>query len=186
MEGLGKKSNKKYWLLGLGALIIVIIIFVLVRMNGTIVEKGGENKSEETAVLDCQANDISYPFFTQNDGTGKTLNIKAVFSGDELSSIYLKYFMAYSSVAAIESSKAVNHFNVSRSFENDGLAPAAYSSTYNQLDDGLQFSIYASGSEIDERALKYFMLSDMINLSKYSMENVEKVYADGGISCTKE
>ncbi|MBR5647656.1 hypothetical protein IKW73_01805 [Candidatus Saccharibacteria bacterium] len=154
-------------------------------MNGTVTEN---NKEENvvTTTLSCQAENVAYPFFEKNDGTSKTLKITASFSNDELSSIYLKYFMAYDSADAIERSEATNHFHVSRMFENDGLAPAAYTSTYNQLDDGLQFSIYASGSEIDEYALKYFMLGGMINLSKYSMENVEKVYADGGISCAKE
>ena len=110
------------------------------------------------------------------------MKITATFNDGEMSSIALTYKLNYDTAEEIKKSESSNHGALNTLSQDEGLGPDAYEATYSKLKDGLQLSLYATGSEIDSRALKYFML-DSLTSTSYSQEKVAQAYASQGLKC---
>ena len=139
----------------------------------------GTIKAEQ---LVCESEVTLYPLFNYDNSVSKSIKINASFESNELSSISLIYKLNYNSTEEISKSEAINHGALNTLSQNEGLGPDAYGAKYSKLGDGLQLSLYAVKNDIDDRALKYFMLEN-IDSTSYSQEKIAVAYTNKGLKC---
>lgn len=188
-EENNNKSKKKKSNTGIIVCLIVFIIailglilFFLTRGKTTTSGNYPDNVSDESLV--CSGENIDYPFFTYDNAIKKTAEIKALFSNNELKSIALTYSLYYNDVQSITASEAHNHAAMNKSFGEIGLNKAdAYNAKYAKMEDRMQMSLYASGSEIDDTALKYFFIDTNHGETPNTVADVKAVYEEKGLQC---
>ncbi|MBQ2695118.1 hypothetical protein IJG04_00555, partial [Candidatus Saccharibacteria bacterium] len=173
MENNNKKRDKNTWLIVVSILLvcIAVVCLILFLTQGQTTVTGGYDGLEAQEHLVCESKTTTYPLFSYDNSTSKSMKITATFRDDDLNSISLTYKLNYDDAEEIKKSEATNHGALNTTSQDEGLGPDAYEATYSKLKDGLQLSLYATGSEIDSRALKYFML-DSLTSTSYSQEKV--------------
>lgn len=183
MKNNKKKSNTWFIIVGILLILIAVIYLILFFLKGETVITGNYEGTEAQEHLICESNDTTYPLFNYDDSNSKSMKINTIFKNDELSSISLTYKLGYNSVEEIRQSEAFNHATLNTISQNEGLGPDAYNATYSKLKDGLQLSLYATSSDIDDKALKYFMLEDL-NSKPYNQNEIINTYTKQGLKCT--
>lgn len=182
-----KKTTTKT--LGLILVIVAVVGFIIVvllyLMHGNIVTTNNEITSISSRLLSCVSDEVPYPVFTYDNSDKKELKVDLIFAGDRLKTIALNYTLYYGSKEAIMSSEAVNHADMNLSFYGNGLGSDALNAKYTKLSDGLRFSLYAHGVDVNAAIARYFMLSriddndDLPNI----MEWYQKKYEEQGLVC---
>ena len=162
-------------------IVVAVVSLLLFLMHGETTVTGAYEGTEVQENLVCESKITAYPLFSYDHSSSKTLSVNAIFKAHKLTSISLLYKLNYNSQEEIEKSEAVNHGALNLLSQGEGLGPDAFAAKYSKLKDGMQLSLYASGSDINEKALKYFMLSDLT--TPYTQEKVAKVYAGQGLNC---
>ena len=93
------------------------------------------------------------------------------------------YKLDYSDQDTLSFSEARNRAAMNESFRNDGMKPDSLDAKYGIMSDGMQFSIYAKSSDINEKTLKYFMLDSTIKTNQLSKEKLAKLYSNAELNC---
>lgn len=183
-EEIEKSHNSyaKYIIISLGLICVAAVCFIIFFLHGgtTVIENGSEDTTQERLI--CKSTTTAYPLFTYDNSNSKTMDITATFNNDELKSISLIYKLYYNDAELIAKSESVNHGALNTLSQNEGLGPDAFDAKFGKLKDSLQLSLYAAGSDINEKALKYFML-DSLNSKPYTQDKLMKVYTGQGFSC---
>lgn len=179
-----KKSLKTIGIVGTIILCIIILLLVIFFCSGKTTTTGGDKDVTITNRINCTSNTVIYPFFDHDNSEANRpeTKIDVIFKDSVLSSLSLIYKLHYSSADEITVSEAFNHAAMNISFSNKGLGPDALNATYNKLKDNLQFSIYASGSELEDSALEYFMLNPE-DKANYNDEFIANYYINMGMNC---
>lgn len=180
-----KKANLSSWLVltGLMLIMVAIVATILFFLNGQTVITGEFESRKVSETLVCKAKDVAYPIFAFNEADDKLLKINTVFEDENLSSISLMYKLDYSDQDILSFSEARNRAAMNESFRNDGMKPDSLDAKYGIMSDGMQFSIYAKGSNINEEILKYFMLDGVIGINQLTKEKLAELYNNVGFNC---
>lgn len=161
--------------------IILIIIFFL-RGNTTIVN----NKMETTksTALACSSTIVKYPFFTHDNANSRELNIKLLFSNEDLRSVALDYSLFYNNETMATASEAHNHAAMNISYGTNGLGPDALNVKYTILDDRLRTNLFANASDIDIVSARYFLINTETagGLPK-TLTDYQQNYTRQGLDC---
>lgn len=186
MDNNDKKHRRNTWLViaSIVLVCIAVVCLVLFLTQGQTTVTGNYDGTDTQEKIVCESKITAYPLFTYDSSNGKSMKITGTFQDKELKTISLTYKLNYDDTEQVKQSEAANHGALNTLSQNEGLGPDAYEATYSKLKDGLQLSLYASGSEIDNRALKYFMLEDLTS-KPYTMDQIAKVYANKGLNCKK-
>jgi len=185
---LGDIAKKKYgsstrlMIVSMLLICVAAVCILMFFMQGQTTISSGHDGTEVQERLACEAHTIAYPLFDYDNSDNKSIKINAVFVDDELNSISLIYKLYYGSSEEVNKSESVNHAALNIISQSEGLGPDVFEATYSKLRDGLQLSLYASKSEINDKTLKYFMLEDLDGIS-YSREKIMDVYANKGLKC---
>lgn len=163
---------------------VAVVCLILFFTQGKTTVTGGYDGTAVQERLICESHITGYPLFTYDNSSSKVMKVTGTFQDDKLQSIALTYKLSYDSSDEIKKSESVNHGALGTLMQDEGLGVDAFQATYSKLKDGLQLSLYASGSEINDKALKYFMLEDLTSGS-YSKDRITKIYASKGLDCQK-
>ena len=179
-----KKRSINTWLIitSIAFICVAVVCLILFLTQGQTTVTGGYSGLEAQEHLVCESKTTTYPLFSYDNSNGKSMKITATFNDGEMSSIALTYKLNYDTAEEIKKSESSNHGALNTLSQDEGLGPDAYEATYSKLKDGLQLSLYATGSEIDRRSLKYFML-DSLTSTPYSQEKIAQAYANQGLKC---
>lgn len=180
-----KKANSSSWLVltGLALIMVAIVAIILFFLNGQTVITGEFEGRKISETLTCESNNVAYPIFAFNEADDKLLKINTVFEDESLSAISLMYKLDYSDQDTLSFSEARNRAAMNESFRNDGMKPDSLDAKYGIMSDGMQFSIYAKSSDINEKTLKYFMLDSTIKTNQLSKEKLAKLYSNAELNC---
>ena len=151
-------------------------------MHGETIVTGSYGGTKLIKHLTCESYTTSYPLFNYDGSDSKSIRINASFEDDRLSSISLIYKLGYSNTEEIDKSEATNHAALNMSYQNDGLASDSYSAKYSKFKDGIQLSLYVTSDDIDNKALKYFILDGLTSVA-YNREEIERIYIGKGLKC---
>lgn len=185
LENNRKKRDKNTWLIITSIILVCIAAFCLILFliqGKTTVTDSYKSATETQGRLICESQTTTYPLFTYDSSTSKSMKITAIFKNNDLNSISLIYKLNYDNVEEITQSEASNHASLNLTTQKDGLGPDAYNATYGKLNDGLQLSLYATGGDIDDKALRYFMLENLTSVP-YSKDKIAKIYTNQGLKC---
>ena len=160
---------------------VSVVSILLFLMHGETTVTGVYDGAEVQYDLVCESGITAYPLFNYDNSYKKSLKINAIFKSNKISSISLIYKLFYDNQADIDKSESINHAALNLLSQGEGLGPDVYDAKFSKLTDGLQLSLYASGNNITEKALKYFMLSDLT--APYTQEKTARVYANKGLDC---
>lgn len=158
-----------------------IVIFLLSQGSVTTTGQYPDNVSDEA--LTCTGENITYPHFAYDNAAKKTVEINALFAKGELKSIALTYSLYYNDASSITASEAHNHAAMNKSFAANGLGKAdAYNAKYARMTDRMQLNLYATTSDFDGVAMKYFLL-DNDALEPTTISDYQKAYEAKGLNC---
>lgn len=178
------KTGMSVWLVVVGILCacIAVVCLVIFLLHGETTTTGGYNEGGAQESLTCTSNEVPYPLFEYDESTGKKMEITALFKDGDLDSISLVYKLDYEDEEKVKKSEAINHVALNNSFHDNGLEADALNATYSKLSDGMQLSLYAEGSNLNAKTLKYFLLKNMFN-KPYSRDKITKTYTSQGLNC---
>lgn len=184
MENNQKKHISKAWLVIAGTLLIcvAVVCLLLFLMNGKTTITGENEGTKVQEKIVCTSNDTAYPLFSYDNSDQKSIEVTATFQDDELDSIALIYKLYYSDAEMIEKSESVNHGELNILSQDEGFGPDAFNATYGKLKDALQLSLFAKKDDLNNKAMKYFMLSKL-NMTPYTQEKITKLYNEQGLDC---
>ena len=182
------KKNKQARMMYYAALVLIILAVVL----GVIFWLKGETKifgefpnPESYSSITCKSVGFEYPFFTYFNARKNTLEVNIILADNKLEKISLSYMLNYDDENSIIKSETENHSIMNEHFDEDGLRPDAFGSTYAKLSDGLQYSIAVDAKEMNKGGAKYFLLEDAREAS-YSGEKIKQIYKDKGMKCEQK
>ena len=139
----------------------------------------------ERKSLDCESQNIRYPFAEYDSSKSKELKITANFRDDAIEAVSLVYILRYDNGEQVKDSESSNHADMNVSFGRDGLGADALNAHYSRLKDSMQMSLYAKESNLDLVTAKYFMIKtdSQIDLPVTSSE-YRKNYEEQSFVCT--
>lgn len=181
-----KKEEKKInWLIPvILVLIFVIIIAIIINsLRGNTTYTGSFDNGKKTDTLVCYSEQVSYPIFNYDNSSSKSLKINVVFENDKLGSISLYYKLNYPYEEMAKKSESVNHAAMNLSFYDVGMKTDDLNAKYSFVDNDFQMSIYARSTDLNEKSLKYFMLSSIYEVKNLTMEKLAKIYNEAGLDC---
>ncbi len=167
---------------GISLLLTAAVLFVLFFLRGETTVTKKVEEAKKSATLTCEADGLVYPFFEYDESIKKTLKVNVVFKGNGLDTIALIYKLYYNDTKKITDSENLNRVAMSKNFDNDGLEFGALGSQYSKAKDLLQFSLYASGDQINNVSVKYFMSSgaeEGVDL----LGSMRREYESKGLKC---
>ena len=159
---------------------VVLILIFLLRGNTTTTSEKIDGTT--TTALNCISGYVRYPIFTYDNANRRELNIKMVFSGDDLRTAALDYSLFYDDAEVIKASEAHNHAAMNISYSENGFRPDEFNTKYTMLDDRLRMNLYANGKEINEVSAKYFLIDAESGMPK-TLSEYRKNYAERGLKC---
>ena len=191
-ESSGKKKHKRkrmkyhrflilfFFLLFI--LIVILILIWLLRGSKTISGQYPENVKSES--LECVKDDIQYNKIDEVKPDNSQLQISMIFRGhQELSSIYLKYFLAFSDDVEAYSADAIANAQFNVGLSARGFDAGKFNNKFTLMDNTLTVTLHASPSEIDEYTKDYFLI-DSETLS--SVNEYKDNYEKQGFSCSEK
>ena len=138
-----------------------------------------DNISDEA--LSCSMNNVDYPFFAYDYSTKKETTVKMLFAKNTIKSISLTHNLYYDDAQKISGSESYNHGVMNLSFASNGLEHDALNAKYASLSDRMQFTLYATSSDLNATTLKYFLIdTGEIFTEKTQFQNF---YQGKGFSC---
>ena len=183
MENKTKNENTRkvaYAIAGVLFVVIAIVLVILFLLNGSVTKGDSSRTDIETESLSCESGDVEYPFFSFDESNKKSLKINMIFGEKRLDSLSLVYRLYYDDSDKISGSVAVNHADMNKSFNEDGLPVDVFGATYATLDDSMQMTLNASRKQINGATAKYFLLDEVTN---YSKDNLKEHYESKGFKC---
>lgn len=179
------KHKNKGGLISIGLifilLAIILIIFFLLRGEININGKWNGQKIIETAT--CESDDVIYPIFQYNNTNNRLLKIVSTFNDKVLENISLTYQLKYDDITLAEKSDAENQAAMNFSFGDDGYKAYAFDAKYSNIDGVFQMTLYIKSEDLDDRALKYFMLDGLSNSKQYTQDIIVNTYVNKGLNC---
>lgn len=164
-------------------LLVAVVLLILFLTRGTTTVSGGWTESQDTDSLICEANNISYPIFNNEDTKGN-LKINAIFGDKGISSISLIFRAQYESEDARSAGRVNSRIAMEKAFSGSGLDVEALGVNYSSLEDNIfQMSLYATSGDLNNSAYKYFMLDPITSGNQYTINAAQKVYKEKGLSC---
>ena len=187
MEEGDKKTTRSAinWppLVGLILVFAAIFGFVMFLQNGETVVTGDFGKQEKRESLACEKKNIPYSVFDYDNAKEKELKINVTFIDNSFDSISLMYWLKYDDEEELKYSEARNHAVMNQKFDEDGMAPDSLDAKYGILNGSVQFSIFASGDDVDKKVLKYFLLDKVTDVKTVTLEKMAKIYNEIGLNC---
>lgn len=181
-----EKKVSRTFLVIVGIILVCVAItcFVLFMINGETKIKSTQSKNKYLERLVCESDNTTYTLFSYDNSVSKNLKITMTFNEKKLDTISLIYKLKYDDIDEVGKSESINHGKFNTTSQEDGLGPDAFGAVFSKLKETLQLSLYASDSDIDSKALKYFMLDNLASAS-YNLEKITDVYANLGLNCNK-
>lgn len=181
-DGEEKKEHRAarlIFLLGFLALAILIIVWLL---KGKMMSTNEKIPNVKNTALSCSSDSFVYPLFRYDNAESRNLEVKMIFSEDELKSISLEYTLFYNSAEAIKASEAHNHAEMNFNFGRSGLNPDHYDAKYTILSDSMRMNLYSVANRLDEAAKPYFLINGDGTFPTRKTE-LKKNYEAKGFSC---
>lgn len=165
-------------------LLVVVIVVVVIKMHGEVKTSGSTPADVTAQSLLCESNIVKYPIFTYGNANSRNTKINASFYDNKLNSISLTYTLYYDNADRIKASDANNHAAMNISFGSDGLDADAFNAHYSRMSDSLQMGIYASSTEFNSVAAKYFLIEQKEDKNlPQTLTDFQKAYAEKGFNC---
>lgn len=179
-----KKKSKTDWLgsIGLTLILTAVALMIWFFLNGETTVEGGFPGSLSNSSLSCQVANKKYPVFTADNSTRKKTEVKVLFSNDGMESISLIQTMYYPNIEESHTSKIINHSDMNMSFGKAGLSADAFNATYSEQSDKMVMTLYATKSEYNEIAAKYFLVNG--TNKKSTINDFTEVLNSEGFNCT--
>lgn len=180
----GGKKNKATSIMIIATILAAIIIVLLtLLLSGKTTTTGNYPDNENNKSLTCVSNDINYPIFTYDNSTKKEAKINILFSKDSIRSIALTYSLYYGDATSIIASEAHNHAAMNISFGANNLGTDALNAKYAKLENRMQMNLYATNSEINNVALRYFLINIDNDPTPDTVSSYKAIYEDEGMNC---
>lgn len=181
------KKNTYKWLAFLGAVvaIVLLIAFIIVKMNGETTATGRHQETTKEKTLQCYSNTFEYPYYSYDSATSHKTTINAIFSDDGLRNISLVYELNYNDAKSVSASESHNHASMNKSFAESNLGSDSFSAHYTKTDSKMSMSLFADGSDLKNvSTLKFFLVEDVSDRS--SMKQFEESYKRQGFTCEEK
>ena len=181
------KTSHKLVYVGIALICIALVLIIMFGLQGETKISGNFPNPEKTSSLHCEVVGHSYPFFTYDNSKKRTIEVDAVFTGNNLDMVALVYTLNYDDEDTIKESEAVNHAAMNKHFAEDNLGHDLFGSTYTVLSDGVKYNISAKADEIkSSEEAKYFLLDGTgSENTSYTIDSMEKIYRQKGLKCTR-
>ena len=184
MKNTKKQNNEsKSWIIWILVAIIAaaVIAGVVYLLQGSTTTTGKNPDPESSISLTCEAENLSYPDFAYNNAVRKTTKIIVIFDNNKLGSISLTHTMYYNDAKSIEDSENQNHVALNLDFGKNGIESDGLNSSYAQLSDNMRMSLNVTGSELNNKTYKYFLINtDAADIDVATLENNYKAQ---GFTC---
>lgn len=160
------------------SLFFAVVAFVLIAslLSQRQTSSGGGTEIVKIKSLTCKTDNYLYPFLKFDESDKKELKIVATFGENDLKSISLQQTLYYNDVNLVSQSEGENHAAMNVGFAENGLGADALGANYAKLSNAMVFGLYAVGDEMNETAMKYFLLDG----AKKKDENDVGVETGGG------
>lgn len=180
-----KAKVVKNWIIPTGILLILvaIVLMIIFLLRGETTVTNSTTTEAKNTTLSCSTAGLDYPFFRYDESTSKETKITAIYSGEDFKSIALFQTMYYDDESLVKGSEAQNHAAMNISFGESGLEANAFSAAYSMQDDKMEMSLYATNSDFNTNAGKYFLANGYSY--KSAIDKLEKNYEDQGFECVK-
>ena len=119
---------------------------------------GGGTEIVKIKSLTCKTDNYLYPLLKFDESDKKELKIVATFGESDLKSISLQQTLYYSDADLVSRSEGENHAAMNVSFAENALGADALGANYAKLSNAMVFGLYAVGDEMNETAMRYFLL----------------------------
>lgn len=168
---------------GLIILVLVAIVLVIIYfLHGKTTTTSEKIPNVKSVALSCASDSFIYPIFVYDGSKSRGLEVKMIFSEEELKSISLGYSLLYDSADLVQASEAHNHAAMNISFGKNNLEADAYNAKYTILSDRMRMNLYAPSSKLDETAKLYFLIDGDGTFPK-SVQELRKNYESQGFAC---
>lgn len=184
MENGSRKKKDKKWILILLGIICIVIAFVLLIIfllqgNTKTISEGGS--IEPTEAITCTSDEVIYPFFKSNDAKSRSMKINAIFDNDKLDIITLTYKLEYDDAKQAEQSSAENHASLNTQFAEDSLGADALDTHFSLLKNAMQLSLHADAKEVTGITSKYFLIDN--SSGNHKKDSLTKMFNSKGLDC---
>ena len=135
--------------------------------------------------LICTSSSPSEPFFVSKNVQRFTHEVTAMFTNEHLKDVSYKYEGTYSSTGTAETAMAELHADYNKYMANGGVYQEKLNPVFTTDKTKVRVSLYAEPEKLNSVVAKLFFLSDddLSKLSKYSQNDLKKVYEKKGFSC---
>lgn len=183
-ESKQRKMTTNMFIISLTLTLIAIVLFIVFNLKGEEKTSGDFVDIESAVSVTCEAEGVDYPLFDSSGATEKRITTKMVADGATIHDISLVNELYFGSEEAVIESRDRNHFSLNKSFEIDVLEPDEYDAMYSTFDDHYKVSLFASSGDINNKALKYFMLDELDKSDDgYSYSDAIDIYEKYGFKC---
>lgn len=173
-------QNSALIFIGIVLLLISASLMLWFLLSGRTTVTGNFSDNETITSLLCKAKNFAYPFFEYDNANKKDTEVAAIFDNDDrISSIALVQKMFYSNEEDANSSSAINHASMNKSF--GVLGADALNVNYYSSDGVMRMQLYASSRDYNSNSRKFFL----INNASENIKDIEKNYVDQGFICEK-
>lgn len=169
---------------GLILVLIAIILAIIFFLRGKTKVTGEWSGTKSTETVTCESNEVIYPIYTYNNANNRLLKVIATFADGILDNISLTYQLKYGDLVLAEKSDAKNQAAMNFSFGDDGFGPYAFDAKYSNINGVFQMTLYAESENLNDEALKYFLLDNLKDTQSYTQDSVTKAYINKGLNCT--
>lgn len=180
-----RRIDKKgrLYVVGLMFILVAIVLMVVFFLNGETWVNGSWEGIKVTETVTCESDAVAYPIFSYNNADGRLLRIVATFTNKTLDNISLMYQLKYSNTTLAEKSDAENQAAMNISFGNNGFHAYAFNTKFSNINGVFQMTLYAKSEELNDNALKYFLLDDLQDAGRITQDSVMEVHAGNGFNC---
>lgn len=185
---MGKNTIQHRIFKSLGVTLVIIgaVFMAMFLLEGQTTVNGNYPEPYTSKTLNCEANNISFPFFVNDASISSQTKITLIFGDKRINSISLIRKAEYENETLAKNYSDGHRGEMNVSFAKNGLKAGALNANYIYEGTIERMSLYATSEDLSINSAQYFLLPADYSSSN-DIEEFENKYLEQGFACiTKE
>ncbi len=137
------------------------------------------------SVLECKSSEPKEPFFSSDDASSRSYDIKVLFTDGALKELSYRYDGVFESESAAKNAEARMHADYNKYMDANRFRAESLNPSFSIIDSNLVVSLYADVTLFNRVVGRLFFISDeeFDKVQGYSEADYKKMYTSLGFIC---
>lgn len=181
-----KDKEKKIKYIVLALVLILIALFILFFLNGTVTRTSEDISKDKISALNCKAGRIEDGFFVSETANTSSNEIKVTFKNGEMDKIYYTFSGVYRSEDVAEADDTLLHAKYNIYMGENGIEQGSLNPSYSVVQSKYYLRLYVDDYDKINEVTRIFFFIDKEDLDKfnsYSLDTLESYYEKKNFRC---